>query len=410
MEAAAMRHFVKFDLVPLLSMLAVCFFPCFFLYAQNADEVAASTMVPFLVVFLLNSLVIFAIAAAFLRNVSRAAFLTDLSMLVVINFCLLAEKLKHVLPFLRDRYLLAVLLLLLLLLALVLWRKKPDLRIGCLLVLIAFGSMIFMNLVFAVPTMLRGHKEARAPQPAPPQENAVVFNENRPNVYYFIFDEYGGYENLLHYYDYDNSPFLSALEDRGFNVSLESRNTEAVYTDTIVTNLLNLDYVVRSEDSGHKKAQLRDNTYLSQLFRQNGYHVNLINHVDYLGTSGLRVLTSHQTRRTISEYLMRNSIYHKFSALQALLERFFVIDYGKNYRSSLDNAMEAGLGCWQETEDGPTLTIGYFVSPFPYYGRTPRGSAALRHRLELAGPQPVSGPGGVHERLHSGAGGHPSGA
>lgn len=86
-----LRHFLHYDLIPLLSMLAVCAFPCVFLYARNASEVPANSMIPFLVVFSLNVLLFFGLSAVFLRNVSRAAFFSDLAMLVVINFCLLAS-------------------------------------------------------------------------------------------------------------------------------------------------------------------------------------------------------------------------------------------------------------------------------------------------------------------------------
>lgn len=380
-----MRHFLKYDLIPLLSVAAVCAFPCVFLYAQNAAEVPASSMVPFLVVFLVNALLFLGVTAVFFRNVSRAAFWTDLAMLVVINFCLLAVQLKEWMPWLRDRYLLAVLLLILAGMFVLLLRKKPDLRTGCLLVLIAFGSMIFMNVVQAVPAILNSHEVRRefehmegahgGPKEGPPAEGPgappeerqnlaeVTFGDNRPNVYYFLFDEYGGYDNLRNYYAFDNSPFLETLEDKGFSVAYHSRNTEAVATDTIVPNLLNLDYVVKVEESGHKKAQLRDNCQLYRMFSANGYQVNLINHVDYLGIAGCRVLTSHQTRRTISEYLMRNSIYQKLPQLRALLDDFFVLDYGANYRKSLDNALEAGRTCWRETDGRPTLTVGYIQCP-----------------------------------------------
>lgn len=60
------KHFLHYDLIPLLSMLAVCAFPCVFLYARNASEVPADSMIPFLVVFSLNALLFFGISAIFL--------------------------------------------------------------------------------------------------------------------------------------------------------------------------------------------------------------------------------------------------------------------------------------------------------------------------------------------------------
>ncbi len=60
-----MRHFLKYDLIPILSIIAVCAFPCVFLYAQNASEVPASSMLPFLIVFLLNAVIFFGLTAVF---------------------------------------------------------------------------------------------------------------------------------------------------------------------------------------------------------------------------------------------------------------------------------------------------------------------------------------------------------
>ena len=356
-----MRHFKKYDLVPLLSLLAVAVFPCIFLYAQNCEEVPPSSMVPFLIVFTVTGLVLLAVFALFYRNMARAAFLADISLLVVINFCLLSENLKKIIPFFRDRYLMILVAVVLLGLFVLILRKKPDLRIGCLLVLIAFSSMILMNLIMAVPSLLRSGADKGESVGA--EDISVEFGENRPNVYYFLFDEYGGYENLMYYYNYDNSPFLEELEGRGFSVARESRNTEAVETVTVVPNLLNLRYQTTPTTSYQAKLAGLDNTILAQMFQDNGYDLQLVNHVDFLGKTGMQVLTKNQTRRTISEILMRNSLFNKSDYLKALLDDFFVVDYGANYRASLDNALEAGLACWETAQDGPTFTLGYIQCP-----------------------------------------------
>lgn len=361
-----MQHFRKYDLVPLLSILTVAAFPCIFLYTQNAEEVSASSMVPFLLVFSITGLIMAGLLAIFFRNLSRAAFLADLGLLVVINFGLLSENVKKVMPFLWDRWLLLILALLLLGIFILLLRKKPDMRTACLLVLIGFGSMILMNLVFALPHMVKdgkGPKDTKGNPDNIHREIKVEFSENRPNVYYFIFDEYGGYENLKHYYDYDNAPFLEALEDRGFSVARESRNTEAVETITVVPNLLNLSYVVDLEDPKHEKQEFVEKTFISRMFRENGYQVQIVNHTDYLGTRDARVLTRDQTRRTISEILLKNSLFNKLPRVRKLLDDLFSLDYSSNYRRCLDDALEAGLHSWETARDQPTLTLGYIQCP-----------------------------------------------
>lgn len=83
LEDTQMRHFAKYDLVPLLSLLSVAAFPCVFLYARNCDEVPPGSMVPFLIVFTVTGLLMLGVFSVLFRNVSRGAFLADLSLLVV---------------------------------------------------------------------------------------------------------------------------------------------------------------------------------------------------------------------------------------------------------------------------------------------------------------------------------------
>ncbi len=365
-----MRHFLKYDLVPLLSVAVICAFPSIFMYARNAAEADASQMVPFLLVFLASAAILLLVTLPFFRNVSRAAFWTDLAMLVIINFCLVAEYIKQVIPFLRERYQLVIIVLLLAALFVLLIKKKPDLRTGCLLLLIGFGAMTLVNSVMIVPALITKHRIHQEFSGSATPEKYVISDTvfpkpDRPNVYWFMFDEYGGYENLLHYYNYDNSEFLEDLEDRGFTISNTSRNTEGIFTSTLMTNLLNLNYLVEETDPAEKKAMLRNNCQLYQMFAANGYRINLVNHLDFLGADGCRVLTSNQADRTISVYLLRNCLYDRIPLIRGFLTYYFISDYGASYRAGLDNAMEAGISCWREAEKNgcSTLTVGYYQFP-----------------------------------------------
>lgn len=64
--------------------------------------------------------------------------------------------------------------------------------------------------------------------------------DDLPDVYYIVPDRYGGPTALAEAYDYDNEPFLGALEDRGFAVA---RHAHANYIKTAfsLASSLNLD-------------------------------------------------------------------------------------------------------------------------------------------------------------------------
>ena len=66
-------------------------------------------------------------------------------------------------------------------------------------------------------------------------------NLSYPNIYYIILDGYGHNDYLKKYYNYDNSEFLSALENRGFFVP-ENPTSNYPATITSLTSLLNMEY------------------------------------------------------------------------------------------------------------------------------------------------------------------------
>jgi hypothetical protein len=80
----------------------------------------------------------------------------------------------------------------------------------------------------------------------------------RPDVFYIVFDRYGGRDALLREFGFDNTPFLEALEERGFFVAGDSR---ANYPKTLLSlaSTLNMDYLdfLAAEGAGGDAAPAR---------------------------------------------------------------------------------------------------------------------------------------------------------
>ena len=346
-------------LISLLSMVLTCLFPCLFLFAQNAGEARFRDVFPFFFLFLVTALIGFGILLVIFRNVTRAGFFADLCMLVVINFSLVANGVENLLPWFHSKYLLVVLALLLLGLMVLLLKKKPDMTVGCILVSLAFGVMTVMNLVMAIPQLVAVASHEK------PQENAqaeVVFRGEKRNVYYLLFDEYGGDENLMTYFGLDNSEFYGELEERGFTVSHTTYNAESCWTDTLVPNLLNLDYVVSDDMEEATRRTYLEDPYLYTLFQDNGYRVNLINHRAYLKTAGTTELTTGQVEDTISGYLLENSLFAKIDFIETRINHWLFKNYRDNYSVPLNDALARLQDCYSHT-DGPTLTVSYIQCP-----------------------------------------------
>ena len=352
--------------LPLLSIVLVCFYPCAFLYFQNAGEARAIDMLPFFGIFLLTAAGIFLLTDLILRNMARAAVITDLAMLAIMHFTMICNGIKKLLPAFRDKLFLIAVFLLLAALLVVFLRKKPNMAAVCGLIALVFGSLTVVNGAMALPTLISAVSDQReAAQQIAEAERLwdVHFSGEKRNVYYMIFDEYGGSENLLHFYDYDNEEFLTALEERGFQVSRTSRNTESPWTVTLVPNMLNLGYVTSDSIAINNRLEWLENPALYQLFQQNGYAVNLVNQNGFLGETGCQVLTRDQSEETISVYLYENSIFCLIPKLKWVIEEQ-VLHRGENgYLLALENAKDTMIDCWQAVGDSPTLTVCYLIAP-----------------------------------------------
>jgi len=112
-----------------------------------------------------------------------------------------------------------------------------------------------------------------------------IDNQNRPDIYYLILDGYTRADVLKELYSYDNSGFLSDLEERGFYIAKTSR---ANYTDTVYSIASSLDMMhidtlpefARNEGSINNREVLKNissiliqNNQVCVFLRQQGYSV-----------------------------------------------------------------------------------------------------------------------------------------
>lgn len=346
----------------LLAVVLTCLYPCVFMFCQNAGEASAVDMLPFFLLFLGTAAAGLLICGAIFRNVSRAAFFTSLAMLAVINFTMITDAIKGKLPWFQDKlFLLAAGAVLLALLVLLL-RKKPNMTAGCVIVALTFGALCVMSLINAAPKLfMTASMQKEAERQA--QSVDVTLSGEKRNVYYLIFDEYGGDENLETYFGFDNSAFYTALTERGFSVSRDSYNTESCWTDTLIPNMLNLDYVADDHMPEKVRRDFLKNPLLFQIFRKNGYEINLINHRAYLRDRTVNELTQGQTEDNISEYLFKNSIYCKLPVIKDRINLWLFENYRDHYRGPLENALGVLLKSSDYAKSGPTLTVSYIQCP-----------------------------------------------
>ena len=355
-----LRGHLKSWAAGLAAVILTSLYPCIFIYAQNAGEASLGDTRLFAGIFLLTALGILLVTGLIFRNMSRASFMTCLGMLVVINFTMVSQGIKGKLPWLRDRYQLLLIGLILLLILILLLKKKPNMTAGCGIIALTFGALCFVSGIIAAPKLISGATQPPPPD-APEEIRTAQFTGKQRNFYYLLFDEYGGTENLDTYFSYDNSDFYDALKERGFSVSESSRNTESCWTDTIVPNLLNLNYVVEDDMTSAARRSYLENPALVQLFWGNGYQVNLVNHWRFFRFPA-KELTRGQHEDNISSYLLQRSLFQQIPMIRKKIEMKIFQNYRDNYVGPVKNAIDALKGCADEVE-GPTLTVSYIQCP-----------------------------------------------
>ena len=261
-------------------------------------------------IFILIGLVLFLVVELMIKELNKSAIITSLILLFTLNFALIEKALIKILPMLYYWHVL-MLILTIIALASLLIKKKISIELAeniRLITLIVFSGLILFNGVSAIPSMIEKNSDDRIEAQSNFSKGTIEANSN---VYYFIFDSYGGYENLLRYTGYDNTPFYDSLEDLGFNVSKSSRGY-TIETINELPNLLNLAQINDSSMSYDLRRKNLENPLLFRLFKEHGYKINLISdygaiptgdYVDYL-------FETKMYEDTIENFLIKNTIYY----------------------------------------------------------------------------------------------------
>lgn len=264
-------------------------FPLLALYAQNLGQASPVQLVRPLALALLGTLAVWGLFLLLTRHLRKAALAASAVVLVFFSY----GHILNLTPLsLRGAVAPVCLLSLALLLFAVFRTRRPLLDATSVLNLAAV--VLLLPSCYTIGTVLW---ETRAkPSSAVRTVNTVVSgqsarevvhsnrhilpvkNKDLPDVYYIILDAYGRADSLKQFYGYDNTPFLTALEQRGFYIAKHSR---ANYNQTPIClasalNMTDLDGMasrLRRPDGSLEpcRQMLDDNEVATQLSKQ-GYH------------------------------------------------------------------------------------------------------------------------------------------
>ena len=226
---------------------AISAYPVVALLSANVGQVQNSSAIRSLIVSILFGALLYGLGWLFFQRAHKAAFLASFWMVLFFSF-------GHIYIAINEKYpdagyanwLVISWALLFVVVSIWTWRSKFTFAgaasslntIALALLVLAAGQILLESEPQIVSALGADH--------APVQED-LILPQNPPDVYYIILDSYAREDFLRTTYDYDNSEFIAALQDRGFYVGSCSQSNY-VRTEISLASSLNMMYLPELDD------------------------------------------------------------------------------------------------------------------------------------------------------------------
>lgn len=357
------RWFERQILLTFITGIVVSTYPFFFLYFRNITKVKFNDILPDLLICALIGVVVTCISLIIVRHPGKAAYYTSFLLLFLINFRRILELVQRFLSSFYYWHLVIIAIIIFLILGRMLrildltQSNKPDVPV----MLIIFSALILVNLIPAIwQSVVQKTISTNDPIDLPDNLPANQVLEDKPNVYYFIFDEFAGPQNSKRYLGFDNQEFFSGLEDRGFSVSYESYG-ETIDSLIEIGNVLQLAEVNSTEMTANQRRENTRNPRLLVLMKSLGYLSNQIDvpHYNFLDESlaDFEYLSAAPPQDgTFSSLLFEHMIFYPIYDMGEHEDSIAFILGQFDYAAKSTELSSSGL-----------FTIGYFSFPhFPF--------------------------------------------
>lgn len=348
------NYIQKASWISVTSNIIVILFPILYIYLLNSDRTKFSSLFTISGLFIIQGLIFLGISFLYAKQIDKACLITSLSALFFESFTIFQSALNYFSPVFFHWHIIIIQTTIIILFAfwVTQYIKISYIKTINFFVFIELLLLLVFNSFRAFPTMIK----KLSSQPQLTQQEVLLSDQiNKPNVYYLIFDEYGGLNCLREYCNFDNADFYENLINLGFNVSTTSQGS-GIISEIEISNRLNLSNVVDKDMSYKTIEQSLDYPYLFQLFRKNGYQINTLidqsiplsnNNSDYYFTD-TEYLGEKESATNI---ILANSIYYPLLAK------------GKSVRIDKINKMFLYIESSANIQPNRLFTFGYFMFP-----------------------------------------------
>ncbi|MGI8657707.1 MAG: sulfatase-like hydrolase/transferase, partial [Candidatus Limnocylindria bacterium] len=272
------RRRIDWGAIPIHPLL-IAAYPIVFLYAINAaDQVTIEPMLTPLALAVGAALLVLVILGAAVRDWHRAALLTSV---LLIGFFGYGHAWNAVGPVLTSQWPLIGAWVVALIVGLALaWRFGRKARTATRALNVVAGIALLLNAWGVAGSVVTFGSVTQPADGASPIELSPNADGELPDVYYIILDRYAGSTALADTFEFDNEPFLTALEARGFNVARDA-HSNYIKTPLSLASSLNFEFLdasaLRSQASGGEDREpihrvLGDHLAVPSALKAVGYH------------------------------------------------------------------------------------------------------------------------------------------
>jgi len=345
-NASAKKRRIRHFILSAGSVAVAAAYMPFFLYSTNSAEVKFSEVLFPLGLFVLIAIGIFALSLFVTKSVEKSAVIAISMILLLENYHFVEKFVQLILPPLKYWHILPILVVVMLHIDYLLYIVLENHQAKTLAYVLGAVSsvLIAVNLATAVPNILFRFSMG-SDKPAETENDVSAQENDGTNIYYFVFDEGASFQTLKNYYGYEAAELRSFLENSGFTISDNSHN-DATNTVTVLTNIINLEYIVKSnaETDNHGVSlsgrNLMENSPLRNVLERNGYALKGVGNTAWLDIESLTAQDSVAEANTIDgqnfvQLLMDNTfLYPLYKQLTTKTQQLILDTF--NYYSSAE--------------------------------------------------------------------------
>jgi hypothetical protein len=238
------RDAVRRRLTAALAPLLLTVYPILYLYSTNIEQLGLDDGIQTLFICLGLTLLVLLFLSVIFRHVNKGAVITSLIIILFYSYGHLHDLLKPS----SHRYLLIPYALVLVIGIVLIAAKGKHLQIPLTYLTLFAAVLVVLPLLQIVAYLVNTANHAPVEIDTQDLEFLPVIPDPLPDIYYIILDGYTRADILQDYYGYDNSPFIEALEDRGFYVAPESRSNYVLSFLSLASSL-NMEFLTTTNDS-----------------------------------------------------------------------------------------------------------------------------------------------------------------